>query len=445
MKIAPEIGGPVGVIGAGLKKAGRKLGRTNVVLLILILTVSSLVPLALDGSGGKLSGAIINSDNTSGGNANSASSPTSTDQTSDSSDPTSIPDSNSPSSGSTEATTSTDSSVPNLSGDGSVTTGVLSSNISATNNAGTYVVCSENYKIVVAQSGNSVLYSIRPYSTSDVIQYGRLNPLTGNEGTVDQYGNELNYVTTSITSWGQDGNKVWFVEGCSQYSLRHEFTIYRDYFELDVTYTPGASKVIATYAISLNSASGSYYDLFSDGQDHRYIPGSPLDTPKTNGIGGWYPCYKMFAPAFDARVPGRTLGVEWGFSDEEAYIYSPTWVAGNPVDGASVFSVKYTSTGGVLPDPALGTSQTFHMVICCWTPSLMFISWSARSVTNLTRLREKVEAPVKNHPSHMRMKTPTGQGRPHLIGCLRATATRRTRATSSLRKIAPSTKMRVVG
>jgi len=363
MKIAPEIGGPVGVIGAGLKKAGRKLGRTNVVLLILILTVSSLVPLALDGSGGKLSGAIINSDNTSGGNANSASSPTSTDQTSDSSDPTSIPDSNSPSSGSTEATTSTDSSVPNLSGDGSVTTGVLSSNISATNNAGTYVVCSENYKIVVAQSGNSVLYSIRPYSTSDVIQYGRLNPLTGNEGTVDQYGNELNYVTTSITSWGQDGNKVWFVEGCSQYSLRHEFTIYRDYFELDVTYTPGASKVIATYAISLNSASGSYYDLFSDGQDHRYIPGSPLDTPKTNGIGGWYPCYKMFAPAFDARVPGRTLGVEWGFSDEEAYIYSPTWVAGNPVDGASVFSVKYTSTGGVLPDPALGTSQTFHMFV----------------------------------------------------------------------------------
>jgi hypothetical protein len=357
MKIAPGTGGPVGVIEAGLKKAGRKLRRTNVVLLILILTVSSLVPLALDG-GSKMSGAIINS------NDNPSSNPvTSADQTSDPSDSASTPDSNSPSSGSTDATDPSGTSVPNLSGDGSIATGVLSSNVSVSNNGGAYVVYSENYKIVIAQSGNSVLYTIKPYFTTDVIQYGRLNPMTGNEGTVDQYGNELNYVTTSITSWGQNGNVIWFVEGCSQYSLRHEFTIYRDYFELDVTYTPGSSKVITTYAITLNSGSGSYYDLFSDGQDHRYIPGTPLDTPKSNGIGGWYPCYEMFAPAFDMRVPGRTLGVEWGFSDEEAYIWSPTWIAGNVVDGASVFSVKYTSTGGVLPDPSLGTSQTFHMFV----------------------------------------------------------------------------------
>lgn len=366
MKIAPGTGGPVGVIGGGLRKAGRKLRRTNVVLLILILTISSLVPLALDGNGNKMSGTIINSDNTvkQDGAAKSSSDPaTSTDQTSNPSDPTSTPDSNSPSSGSTDATGSPGTSVPNLSGGGSIATGVLSSNMSVTNNGGSYVVSSENYKIVIAQSGNSVLYTIKPYFTSDVIQYGRLNPLTGNEGTVDEYGNLLNYVTTSITSWGQNGNVVWFVESCSQYSLRHEFTIYRDYFTLDVTYTPGTSKVIATYAISLNSASGSYYDLFSDGQDHRYIPGSPLNTPKSNGIGGWYPCYQMFAPAFDMRVPGRTLGVEWGFSDAEAYIWSPTWIAGTPVDGASVFSIKYTSTGGVLPDPSLGTSQTFHMFV----------------------------------------------------------------------------------
>jgi hypothetical protein len=162
MKIAPGTGGPVGVIEAGLKKAGRRLRRTNVVLLILILTVSSLVPLALDG-GSKMSGAIINS------NDNPSSNPaTSTDQTSDPSDPTSTPDSSSPSSGSTDATDSSGTSVPNLSGDGSIATGVLSSNVSASNNGGTYVVYSENYKIVIAQSGNSVLYTIKPYFTNDV-------------------------------------------------------------------------------------------------------------------------------------------------------------------------------------------------------------------------------------------------------------------------------------
>ena len=371
MSIAPGTGGPVGVIGAGLKRAGRKLRRTNIVLLILILTVSSLVPLALDGNGNKMSGAIINSDplpviNSDGPAERSSEPPTSADQTPEPSEPTSTPDSNSPPSGSTEATETPPKGgtpVPNLSGGGSIATGALSSNMTVETNGGAYAVIAERYKIVIAQSGNSVSYTIRPYFSSDVIRYGRLNPLTGNEGTVDEYGNLLNHVTTTITSWGQDGNKVWFVESCSQYSLRHKFTIYRDYFDLDVTYTPGASKVIATYAISMNSASGSYYDLFSDGQDHRYIPGTPLDLPKSNGIGGWYPFYRMFAPAFDMRVPGRQLGVEWGFSDEEAYIWSPTWIAGNPVDGASVFSVKYTSTGGVLPDPALGTEQTFHMFV----------------------------------------------------------------------------------
>jgi hypothetical protein len=367
MSAAPGTGGPVRAIEAGIKRAGRKLRRTNIVLLIMILTISSLVPLALDGNGSRMSGAIINSDNTlpAGGADSPSDSETPGDQTSEPSGPTSTPDSNSPSSGSTEVTEEPTSGtpVPNLSGDGSIAPGAPSSNLTVTDNGGSYVVYSEKYKIAIAQSGNSVSYIISPYFTSDVIKYGRLNPLTGNEGTVDEYGNELNYVTTSITSWGQDGNVVWFVEGCSQYSLRHEFTIYRDYFEMDVTYTPGSSKVITTYAISLNSASGQYYDLFSDGQDHRYIPGTPLDTPKSNGIGGWYPCYEMFAPAFDMRVPGRTLGVEWGFSDEEAYIWSPTWIAGNPVDGASVFSVKYTSTGGVLPDPSLGTSQTFHTFV----------------------------------------------------------------------------------
>ncbi len=240
---------------------------------------------------------------------------------------------------------------------------VRSSELSAKYTSGTYVVRTDNYMITAVQSGTSVSYLIRPYFTTDYILYQRLDPLTADEGTVDEYGNDLNWVTTRITSWGQDGDTVWFLESCSQFSLLHIFDLYRDYFELDVAYTPGTSKVVVTYAIALCSTNGYMYDLFSDGRSHRYVPGIPEDTPKTNGIGGWYPCYEMFAPAFDMRVPGRTLGVEWGFNEAEAYLYSPIWIDGDPVDGASVFGVKYTSTGGVLPDPSLGTEKTWHMFV----------------------------------------------------------------------------------
>ncbi len=238
-----------------------------------------------------------------------------------------------------------------------------SSELSATSTGGTYVVRTDNYMMTVAQSGSSVSYLIRPYFTTDYILYQRLDPLTANEGTVDEYGKDLNWVTTRITGWGQDSEKVWFLESCSQFSLLHTFDLYRDYFELEVTYTPGTSNAIVTYAIALCSTNGHMYDLFSDGKAHRYIPGIPEETPKTNGIGGWYPCYEMFAPAFDMRVPGRTLGVEWGFNEAEAYLYSPIWIEGDPVDGASVFGVKYTSTGGVLPDPSLGKEKTWHMFV----------------------------------------------------------------------------------
>lgn len=238
-----------------------------------------------------------------------------------------------------------------------------SSELSATNTGGTYVVRTDNYMITVVQSGSSVSYIIRPYFTTDYILYQRLDPLNADEGTVDEYGKDLNWVTTRITDWGQDGDSVWFLESCSQFSLRHTFDLYRDYFELEVAYAPGTSKVIVTYAIALCSTNGHMYDLFSDGQVHRYVPGIPEETPKTNGIGGWYPCYEMFAPAFDVRVPGRSLGMEWGFNEAEAYLYSPIWIEGDPVDGASVFGVKYTSTGGVLPDPSLGTEKTWHMFV----------------------------------------------------------------------------------
>jgi hypothetical protein len=82
-----------------------------------------------------------------------------------------------------------------------------------------------------------VIYEVRPYFTSDIIRYGRLDPLTPGEGTVDQNGNALDWVTTSITEWSRDGDKVRFKESCDQFSLVHEFTIYRDYFELDFMIT----------------------------------------------------------------------------------------------------------------------------------------------------------------------------------------------------------------
>jgi hypothetical protein len=105
------------------------------------------------------------------------------------------------------------------------------------------------------------------------------------------------------------------------------------------------------------------YNLFADGVSHRYIPGVPENTPWTNGIGGWFPSYMMFAPGFDMRVPGRDLGIEWGYDETEAYLYSPVWMKGMTVDGSSAFSLKYSSTGAVLPDPSLGEAKTFHMFV----------------------------------------------------------------------------------
>ena len=201
-------------------------------------------------------------------------------------------------------------SVFALDGDGrTIDLDARSSELSATYTGGTYVVRTDNYTVTVVQSGSSVSYIIRPYFTTDYILYQRLDPLTADEGTVDEFGKDLNWVTTRITGWGQDGDSVWFLESCPQFSLLHTFDLHRDYFELDVAYAPGTSKVMVTYAIALCSTNGRMYDLFSDGQVHRYVPGIPEETPKTNGIGGWYPCYEMFAPAFDMRVPGRTLGV----------------------------------------------------------------------------------------------------------------------------------------
>ena len=204
-------------------------------------------------------------------------------------------------------------------------------------------------------------YRIEPVFTSDFMRHQRLNPLHSGQGTVDEFGNPLDDVNMTIASWGLEGNVAWFNESCQEFSLNHTFTLFRDYMELNVTYVPGTKKVLTTYFIALFSESGSLYNMF-DGGYHRYMPGFDEETPAGNGMGGWYPTYKMFAPAMDMRVPYGDMGVEWGYSDTVAYIHSPI-VSADHGGGSSAFSLKYTSLNSVVPNVGLGSSETFHMFI----------------------------------------------------------------------------------
>ena len=204
-------------------------------------------------------------------------------------------------------------------------------------------------------------YRIEPVFTSDFMRHQRLNPLHSGQGTVDEFGNPLDDVNMTIASWGLEGNVAWFNESCQEFSLNHTFTLFRDYMELNVTYVPGTKKVLTTYFIALFSESGSLYDMF-DGGYHRYIPGYSEEHPGSHGMGGWYPTYKMFAPAMDMRVPYGDMGVEWGYSDTVAYIHSPI-VSADHGGGSSAFSLKYTSLNSVVPNVGLGSSETFHMFI----------------------------------------------------------------------------------
>jgi hypothetical protein len=243
-----------------------------------------------------------------------------------------------------------------------VACGTRSTNLTVTTSTSKYKVLTEEYAIVVDYSTAFIEYQIRPYFTTDYIAYKRAKPQYAGDGTVDQNGVALDSVAMKVSSWGKSGSTVWFKESCAEFSILQSFNIYRDYFELNVTYSPGSKKVLTTYYFDLHAASGSRYGLMSDGHINRYIPGIPEDTPKSNGIGGWYPKYQMFAPAADLRVPGKNLGVEWGFEDTVAYLYSPLWLSGG-VGGASVMSLKYTSINSVVPNIGLGTSQTFHMFV----------------------------------------------------------------------------------
>ncbi|MEM0449175.1 MAG: fibronectin type III domain-containing protein [Methanomassiliicoccales archaeon] len=242
-----------------------------------------------------------------------------------------------------------------------ITIGVRSANLTVIAMTNKYKVLTEEYAIIADYSTSFIEYQIRPYFTTDYIRYKRVNPQYAGDGTIDQYGNALDGVAMTITNWGQEGNVVWFIESCAEFSIKQSFNIYRDYFELDVTYKPGTKNVLTTYYIALCSSSGSIYNLMA-GKINRYVPGFPEDTPASNGIGGYYPSFQMYAPACDVRVPGGILGAEWGFSDTVAYIYSPIWLSGG-VGGASAFAIKYFSYNSIVPNIGLGKETTFHAFV----------------------------------------------------------------------------------
>jgi hypothetical protein len=71
----------------------------------------------------------------------------------------------------------------------------------------------------------------------------------------------------------------------------------------------------------------------------------------------------MFAPCFDLRTPGGGLGVEWGFNEEEAYLWAPIWMKDFGGGGPSTFALKFSSINSVLPNPGLGESKVWHMFV----------------------------------------------------------------------------------
>lgn len=241
--------------------------------------------------------------------------------------------------------------------------GTRSSNLTTTTSTKLVTVWTEEYSIRVDYSTSFVDYTIRPYFTTDYIRYRRVNPQYAGDGTVDHQGNALDSVSMTISKWGKVGTTVWFLESCPEFSLNHTFDIYRDYFELKVEYTPGTKKVVTTYFVGLYSSSGSLYNMLSGGKYYRYVPGQAEDTPASNALGGWYPRHGFVAPAFDLRTPLRNMGVEWGYDETAAYLLSPVWMNDMGTGGPSVFGLKYTSVNSVVPNPSLGSSETFSMFV----------------------------------------------------------------------------------
>ena len=241
--------------------------------------------------------------------------------------------------------------------------GAQSANLTVQKSGSVITVFAEEYKINVDYSTPYVNYTIHPYFTTDFIRYRRVNPQGTGGGTVDQNENDLNVLSMTISKYGETGNTVWFKESCPEFSLNQSFVIYRDYFELNVTYQPGTKNALTTYFIALYDKNNAYQSLFKDGKVGRYVPGFDEDNPREFGMGGWYPRTCFYAPACDLRKPGGDLGVEWGYNETVAYLYSPIWMKDMGGGGPSTFALKYSSINSIVPNIALGTSKTFHMFV----------------------------------------------------------------------------------
>ena len=243
--------------------------------------------------------------------------------------------------------------------------GALSANLTTTTTTSTITVWTEEYSILVDYSTSFVDYKIKPYFCTDFIRYRRSNPQYAGDGVTDSSGNSLDSVTMTISKWGRTGTTVWFLESCPEFSINQTFRVYRDYFELDATYKPGTKKVIATYFFGIYSSSNSVYSMVNSANNryNRYLPGFAEDTPEGYGLGGWYPSFKMYAPACDLRASGKNIGVEWGYNETEAYLHSPLWMKDCDTGGANVMALKYSSMNSVVPNVGLGTAKTFHMFV----------------------------------------------------------------------------------
>jgi PGF-pre-PGF domain-containing protein len=233
-------------------------------------------------------------------------------------------------------------------------------------------ITTDEYSLVVDWSqSNFVDYKIKPKFTTNFIRYRRMYNPSGTGfwgGTVDENGNNLDGINMVVSSWGRSGNKAWFYESSSEFSLNQSFIFYKDYIELDVHYKPGTKKVETRYFVGFFDASNNNIATNSGSDPTIYMPGEaetmPGKTMCDYGMGGWYPLLNEFAPAVDWRVPSSDIAVEWGYNGFPTFLYTPVWNAGyGNAGGCNVFELEYTSTDSVVPHPASGKEQDFHMFI----------------------------------------------------------------------------------
>ncbi len=92
--------------------------------------------------------------------------------------------------------------VSDQSGTPPMSLGLLSSNLTISEENGVVDVSTQSYSLNVANDNGYVDYTIHPYFSDDFIRYMRVDPLTPGEGTVDKNGTPLDSVNMSIAAYG---------------------------------------------------------------------------------------------------------------------------------------------------------------------------------------------------------------------------------------------------